>query len=158
MERIGKFQEFTAHTSTHVLSELAHQLMILEAVQRFGWPLAGITRRLQQHPGEISKLTRFRQAIDEVPRLAIEVLPIERHLNPMAAALSSLLKNSGRVRETHLFSRFVACSTRPTGFFQLAVSQLHGLLTNDASSSLRCRTRGLLTSQATTMISTACRG
>jgi predicted nucleic acid-binding protein len=39
-----------------------------------------------------------RQAIDEIPRLGIEVLPFERHLLPMAASLS----------------------------------QLHGLLTNDA--------------------------
>jgi predicted nucleic acid-binding protein len=98
MERISKFQDFFAFTSTHILSEVSHQLMILEAVQLFAWPLAGITQRLQKHPSEIQKLTRFRQAIDEVPRLGIEVLPVERHLLPLAASLS----------------------------------QLHGLLTNDA--------------------------
>ncbi len=98
MDRIAKFQDFAAFTSTHVLSEVAHQLMILEAVQSFGWPLAGITGRLQKHPADVRSLTRFRQAIDEVPRLGIEVLPIERHLMPLAASLS----------------------------------QLHGLLTNDA--------------------------
>jgi predicted nucleic acid-binding protein len=98
MERLVKFQDFLAFTSTHILSEVAHQLMILEAAQSFGWPLAGITQRLQKHPAEIQKLTRFRQAIDEVPRLGIEVLPVERHLLPLAASLS----------------------------------QLHGLLTNDA--------------------------
>jgi predicted nucleic acid-binding protein len=98
MEQIYKWQAFYAYTSTHVLGEVAHQLMVMEATQRFGWPLAGITHRLRQHPAEVQKLTRFRQAIDEVPRLGIEVLPIERHLPPLAAALS----------------------------------QLHGLLTNDA--------------------------
>jgi predicted nucleic acid-binding protein len=98
IDRINKFQDFYASTSTHVLSEVAHQLMILEAAQLFGWPLAGITRRLRKHPAEIQKLTRFRQAIDEIPRLGIEVLPIERHLLPLATSLS----------------------------------QLHGLLTNDA--------------------------
>jgi predicted nucleic acid-binding protein len=98
MERISKLQDFFAFTSTHVLSEVAHQLMILEAVQLFGWPLAGITGRLQKHPAEIQKLSRFRQAIDEVPRLGIEVLSLERHLLPLATSLS----------------------------------QLHGLLTNDA--------------------------
>jgi predicted nucleic acid-binding protein len=98
MERLYKWQDFTAYTTTHVLSELAHQLMVLEAAQLFGWPLPGITRRLRQHPSEVAKLTRFRQAIDEVPRLGIEVLPVERHHSPLAAALS----------------------------------QLHGLLTNDA--------------------------
>ena len=98
MDRIGKFQDFFAFTSTLVLSEVAHQLMVLEAVQTFGWPLAGVTRRLQKHPAEVRRLTVFRQAIDEIPRLGIEVLPVERHLSPLAASLS----------------------------------QLHGLLTNDA--------------------------
>jgi predicted nucleic acid-binding protein len=98
MDDIAKYQSFYACTSTHVLSEVAHQLMVLEAARLFGWPLTGITRRLRQHPAEVQKLTQFRQAIDEVPRLGIEVLPVERHLSPLAAALS----------------------------------QLHGLLTNDA--------------------------
>jgi hypothetical protein len=42
MERINRYQDFAAFTSTHVLSEVSHQLMILEAVQLFGWPLRGI--------------------------------------------------------------------------------------------------------------------
>jgi predicted nucleic acid-binding protein len=98
MDQINKYQDFMAYTSTLVLSELAHQLMILEAAQQFGWPLAGIRRRIQRHPAEVQKLTRFRQAIDEVPQLGIEVLPLDRHIPPIAARLS----------------------------------QLHGLLTNDA--------------------------
>jgi predicted nucleic acid-binding protein len=52
--------------------------------------LAGITRRWQKHPAEIQKLSRFRQAIDEVPRLGIEVLPVERHILPLAASLAQL--------------------------------------------------------------------
>jgi len=98
MDRIARYQDFVAFTSTHVLSELAHQLMLLEAGQVFGWPMAGITRRLRKHPAEVQKLSAFRQAIDEVPRLGVEVLSVERHVPPLAAALS----------------------------------QLHGLLTNDA--------------------------
>jgi predicted nucleic acid-binding protein len=90
MDRISKYQHFMAYTSTLVLSEMAHQLMILEASQQFGWPLAGITRRLQQHPAEVKKLVRFRQAIDEVPQLGIEVLPLDRHIPAMAAPLSQL--------------------------------------------------------------------
>ena len=89
-ERITKFQEFPAYTSTHVLSEVAHQLMALEAHTLFGWPLAGITRRLNAHPAEVQKLTRFRQAIDDIPRLGVEVLPVDRHLMPLAASLSQL--------------------------------------------------------------------
>ena len=50
MDRISKYQDFFAFTSAHILSEVTHQLMVLEASQLFGWPLAGVTRRLQQHP------------------------------------------------------------------------------------------------------------
>ncbi|HEV3447988.1 MAG TPA: hypothetical protein VG099_25340 [Gemmataceae bacterium] len=64
--------------------------MVLEAAQVLGWPLAGITHRLRKHPAEVQKLSRFRQAIDEVPRLGIEVLSIERHISPLAASLSQL--------------------------------------------------------------------
>jgi predicted nucleic acid-binding protein len=100
MERIGKYQDCFAYTSTHVLSQLSHQLMVLEATQVFGWPLAGITRRLQRHPAEVRKLTRFRQALDEIPRLGIEVLALDRHLVPLGASLSQLhglLTNDGLV-------------------------------------------------------------
>ena len=67
LDRINKYQDLSPFTSTHVLSEVSHQLMILEAVQLFGWPLAGCTRRLQKHLDEVKKLTHFRQAIDISP-------------------------------------------------------------------------------------------
>lgn len=89
-DRITKHQEFPAYTSTHILSEVAHQLMIMEATTRLGWPLAGITRRLRRHAAEVQKLTRFRQAIDDIPRLGVEVLSVDRHLMPLAASLSQL--------------------------------------------------------------------
>ncbi|MFO0964008.1 MAG: type II toxin-antitoxin system VapC family toxin [Gemmataceae bacterium] len=109
-ERITKYQEFSAYTSTHILGEVAHQLMIMEATTRLGWPLPGITGRLQKHPAEVRKLTRFRQAIDDIPRLGVEVLAVERHWMPLAASLS----------------------------------QLHGLLTNDAISLACMQDRGII--------------
>jgi hypothetical protein len=59
MDRITKYQDFLAYTSTHIVSEVSHQLMALEASQVLSWPLGGITRRLAQHSAEIKKLTRF---------------------------------------------------------------------------------------------------
>ena len=50
-------QEFSAYTSTHVLGEVAHRLMTLEASVRFGWPTkivqpteAESRRRATTHP------------------------------------------------------------------------------------------------------------
>jgi predicted nucleic acid-binding protein len=42
----------------------------------YHWPQAGIAQRLRRHPAEVQALTRFRQAIDEVPRFGIQVLAI----------------------------------------------------------------------------------
>jgi predicted nucleic acid-binding protein len=42
----GELQGFT---STHVLTELAHRLMTIEASTVYGWPFAGIAYRLQMH-------------------------------------------------------------------------------------------------------------
>ena len=51
--------------STHVLSEIAHRLMTLEALDRFGWPPAGIAARLRKHHSEIPKLNVHVEAIAE---------------------------------------------------------------------------------------------
>jgi hypothetical protein len=50
-------------TSTHVLADLAHRLMTLEAINLFGWPTAAIAARLRKHHGEIGKLNVHQQAV-----------------------------------------------------------------------------------------------
>src|SRR5271154_6508412 len=56
--------ELTAFSSTHVVADLAHRLMTIEAILTFGWPVAGIARRLRRNHSEIAKLTRYRQVVD----------------------------------------------------------------------------------------------
>jgi predicted nucleic acid-binding protein len=99
MERIER-QELAGFTSTHILSEVAHRLMTLEACSLFGWPFAGIAQRLRQHPAQVQTLTRFRQAIQEVPRLGIQILTILPQLIDAAAAVSQqtgLLSNDALI-------------------------------------------------------------
>jgi len=62
--------------SAHVLHDVAHRLMTLEACQTFGWPYSGIAQRLRRHPLEIQKLHRFRQALDEILGIGVQVLPV----------------------------------------------------------------------------------
>jgi predicted nucleic acid-binding protein len=87
VERIER-QELTGFTSTHVVSEVAHRLITIEASLRFGRPFAGIAPWLRKHPTEVQQLTRFRQAIQEVPRYRIAVLTIPADLLDQAAAVS----------------------------------------------------------------------
>jgi predicted nucleic acid-binding protein len=75
LERI-EAGDLTGYTSTHVLHDVAHRLMTLEACQAFGWPYSGIGQRLRRHPVEIKKLYRFRQALDEILAIGVHVLHI----------------------------------------------------------------------------------
>jgi hypothetical protein len=49
LERIEN-QEINGLTATHIVSEVAHRLMTIEAMQAFGWTSAGIALRLRNHP------------------------------------------------------------------------------------------------------------
>jgi predicted nucleic acid-binding protein len=72
LERIAR-QDLVGHSSIHVLGEVAHRLMALEAIDRFGWPNTGIANRLRRNPDEVKQLSRFRLAIDEIPLFGIQV-------------------------------------------------------------------------------------
>ncbi|MDZ7618629.1 MAG: type II toxin-antitoxin system VapC family toxin [Patescibacteria group bacterium] len=63
-------------TSTHVLINVAHRLMTIEAMVAYGWPASGIAYRLQRHSDEVQKLTAFRRSVEQVPALGIHVLPV----------------------------------------------------------------------------------
>ncbi len=69
-------QQLQGLTSTHVVADLAHRLMTLEAINRFGWPATGIAARLRKHHGDIPHLGVFRQAVTSLPLLNIQVLPV----------------------------------------------------------------------------------
>src|SRR4051794_30828061 len=75
-------------TSAHVLADVAHRLMTLEAIAVKGWPPAGIAARLRKHHDEIPPLTIYRQAIARTPLLGIQVLPTTQPVVERATQLS----------------------------------------------------------------------
>jgi predicted nucleic acid-binding protein len=81
-------QQLQGFTSTHVLADVAHRLMTLEAIDRLGWPPAGIAARLRKHHREIPKLTVYHQAIAHFKLLGIQVLAITHPLVETASWLS----------------------------------------------------------------------
>jgi predicted nucleic acid-binding protein len=87
LERILR-GELTGFTSTHMLTEMGHRLMTIEAMKVQPWPVAGIAQRLRKNPDVVKGLTRFRQAIQEVPAFGIHVLPIHKDLLDAGAAVS----------------------------------------------------------------------
>lgn len=81
-------QEVFGITSADVLRDVAHRLMTLEGIIQFTWPAAGIAQRLRRHPDKIAKLTRFRQAVDDIPQLGVQVMPATQQLVSAAANAS----------------------------------------------------------------------
>jgi predicted nucleic acid-binding protein len=62
--------------------------MTIEAMNRFGWPAAGLAARLRKHRAEIPNLVLFQQAVAKVPQLAIQTVPITEQLVLEATVLS----------------------------------------------------------------------
>src|SRR5262249_13927320 len=80
-------QALPGYTSTAVLSDVAHHLMTFEAAAVFGWT-SKITQRLRHDPSAVMQLTKFHQAIADVPKLGIRILAIPETLVEAAALVS----------------------------------------------------------------------
>jgi predicted nucleic acid-binding protein len=70
-----QIQDILAYASTHVLSEAGHKLMLVEAATQFGWK-SKVAQQLRQQPALVQQLTKFRQAIQQVRQLGIQVVDI----------------------------------------------------------------------------------
>jgi predicted nucleic acid-binding protein len=104
--RRAQNQELRAFISTHVLSEVAHKLMAVEAAIQFGWK-SKVVQHLKQQPNKVQHLSMFRQAIQQVPQLGIQVLSIAPMLIDAGALVSQqtgLLTNDAliiAIMQTH---------------------------------------------------------
>ena len=87
LERVAR-QEVSGFTSAHVLTNVAHRLMTVEAMAHCGWPEAGIASRLKKHHAEIRNLDRHRRTIDDVAAFGVQVVPITQALVKSAALIS----------------------------------------------------------------------
>jgi predicted nucleic acid-binding protein len=75
LERIEN-QDLQGYTSAHVVGEMAHRLMTIEACANFAWPTQGIAQRLRNHPGNVQQLRNHRQAMDELQLMGIQILAV----------------------------------------------------------------------------------
>jgi predicted nucleic acid-binding protein len=87
MQRISR-REIEGFTSAHVLGDVAHRVMTLEAIANLGWKAKGIAARLRKSPIEIQKFSGFRQAIQEIAQIGVQTLAIDFALISAATVLS----------------------------------------------------------------------
>jgi predicted nucleic acid-binding protein len=69
-------QKFQGCASAHVLGELSHRLMTIEAALLHGRSMTGIANWLRRHPAEVQRLNRSRQAIDDLQAIPITIWPV----------------------------------------------------------------------------------
>jgi len=99
LQRIEQ-KELIGCCSTHVLSEVAHRLMMIEASRLPGVGLTKVKRRLQQKPAIVQSLMQFRIAIEEVLQGSLRLLTISPAFIVEAAKVSQqtgLLSNDALV-------------------------------------------------------------
>lgn len=99
LDRIG-LGEIAAFTSTHILHEVCHRLMTLEAARHLGKPQGSMVKFLKGHLDEIRQLTHFRQAIHDLCSGKLQILTISPAMVPTIAALCQqigLLTNDAAV-------------------------------------------------------------
>src|SRR6476646_7763579 len=65
LERI-ELQELHGFTATHMLADVAHQLMTIEAMNLLGWPATRLAARLRKHHAEIPNLAVYQQALAKI--------------------------------------------------------------------------------------------
>ncbi len=93
-------RELEGFTSAHVLADVAHRIMTLEAAMRFHRPWQGIASWLEQHPADIQGLFRHRSVIDDLTLIGIRILSVTGRLVSRAADASvqfGLLTNDALV-------------------------------------------------------------
>jgi predicted nucleic acid-binding protein len=74
--------------------------LTIEACDVHAWPMKGIAGRLKSHPTAVQSLSRFRQAIDEIPQMGVQVVSTTAALISAAAAISQqtgLLSNDALI-------------------------------------------------------------
>jgi predicted nucleic acid-binding protein len=74
--------------STHVLADVVHRVMTIEAITVNSWPKAGIAARLRKQHDEIAKLSLFQGVMTSLPQLGMQVIPITLPLLEAAILLS----------------------------------------------------------------------
>jgi len=83
-------QELLGFSSTHILTEVAHRLMMFEVSQLPGSSGVNAKHRVQRQPAVVQQLTRFRTAVENIFQGHLQILTIPPALIVEAAKVSQL--------------------------------------------------------------------
>jgi len=86
LQRIER-QELVGYCSTHVLGEVSHRLMTIEARSNLGWTSGKLVRRLKQNPAAVKSLTAHRIAIQEIFQSRLQIVSVSPTIVATASAV-----------------------------------------------------------------------
>jgi predicted nucleic acid-binding protein len=80
-------RDLLGFTSTHVVSEVCHRLMTVEANRALGWPITGIGNRLRTNPHQVQNLSLFRRAVEQIAQSRLQIQTVAPAMLVAAVAL-----------------------------------------------------------------------
>lgn len=69
--------ELKGFTSTVVLAEISHRLMVFEAIEKYKVESRKAVRFLKEHPGKLKSLTKHLDAVNEIREMGIHLMAVE---------------------------------------------------------------------------------
>lgn len=71
--------KISGYTSTIVLAEVLHRLMVIEASKKFDIQPKNVVKYLKENPDKVSSLTDHPKSVDFIERIGISILPVTAH-------------------------------------------------------------------------------
>lgn len=110
-------QDVVGFTSSHIVSEVCHRLMTIEANRVLGWSISGIGNRLRTNPQEVQKLSLFRRAVEQIAQSRLQFLSVTPAILTAAVVLCQqvgLLTNDAltvAVMQAHSLNKVASSDT-----------------------------------------------
>jgi len=122
-------QELIGLVSTHILTEVAHRLMMIEASRMQGSTSAKIKQRLLRNPAMAQQLRQFRTALEEILQGRLQILTIDPTLIIEAAKISQqsgLLSNDALLIAVMQAHRLTKLASNDTDFDRITGISRYG--------------------------------
>jgi predicted nucleic acid-binding protein len=115
-------------TSTHVLAEVAHRLMMIEAVTTGIVTGKDVVKKLRSRPELVSRLSVYEHQTEQIPLMGVEVVPLDVATVLRSAALRrrhGLLVNDSLVVASALGNELVLLASADGDFARVDTIRLY---------------------------------
>ena len=109
-------EDIDAYTSTIVLAEVMHRLMIAEAIEKYDVKPRGAVRFLKENPEVIPTLKKCEDAVEKIPDFGVKILLLT----------VEAIFQSGELRRQHLLM-----TNDSLNLYVMRSNQLYDIATND---------------------------